>query len=47
MLSIDFEYLITLIGTKIARMDATFRKAIPIQERMTVTLIYLTTGDSA
>lgn len=46
MSSVDFEYLITLIGPKIARMDTKFRKAIPVQERLAVTLRYLATGDS-
>ncbi|XP_022182210.1 uncharacterized protein LOC111042026 [Myzus persicae] len=46
MSSIDFEHLITLIGPKISRMDTTFRKAIPVQERLAVTLRYLATGDS-
>lgn len=42
----DFEYLINLIGPKIARMDTKFRKAIPVQERVAVTLRYLATEDS-
>jgi len=46
MSSIDFEHLITLMGPKISRMDTTFRKAIPVQERLAVTLRYLATGDS-
>jgi len=46
MSSIDFEHHITLIDPKISKMDTTFRKAIPVQERLAVTLRYLATGDS-
>lgn len=42
---IDFECLITLIGPKIAKMDTKFRKAILVQERLTVTLKYLAIED--
>ena len=43
---IDFEFLLSAIGLKIAKKDTTFRKAIPIQERLAVTLCFLATGDS-
>lgn len=46
MSSIDFEYLINLIGPKISKQDINYRKAIPVQERLAVTLQFLATGDS-
>ncbi|XP_074035520.1 uncharacterized protein [Leptinotarsa decemlineata] len=42
----DFENLICLVGPKIAKKDTTFRKAIPVQYRLAVTLRFLATGDS-
>lgn len=42
----DFEFLITLIGTKIAKKDTKFRKIISVQERLAVTIWFLATGDS-
>jgi len=46
MSSIDFEYLINLIGAKISKKNTNFRKAIPVQERLGVTLRFLATGES-
>lgn len=46
MTSTDFEYLITSIGPRIARKDTSFRDAIPVQERLAITLRFLATGDS-
>jgi hypothetical protein len=41
----DFEFLITLISMKIAK-DRTYRAAVPVEERLAVTLRVLATGDS-
>lgn len=46
MASCDFEYLVSMIGHKIARQDTNFRKAIPVREKLAVTLRFLATGDS-
>ncbi|XP_011859024.1 PREDICTED: uncharacterized protein LOC105556537 [Vollenhovia emeryi] len=46
MTSFDFEYLINKIGHKIGRKDTTFRNAIPVRERLAVTLRFLASGDS-
>ncbi|KAL4149795.1 hypothetical protein QTP88_003659 [Uroleucon formosanum] len=46
MTSNDFETLLSLIGPRIIKMNNTFRKAIPVNERLAVTLRFLATGDS-
>ena len=46
MSSQDFELLILKIGPKIYKQDTNMRKAIPVQERLAVTLRFLATGDS-
>jgi hypothetical protein len=42
----EFEFLIDFIGEQISRKDTTFRKAIPVQERLALTLRFLAGGDS-
>ncbi|CAD0206354.1 unnamed protein product [Chrysodeixis includens] len=42
----DFEYLINLIGHKIKKKDTTYRKAISVEERLSITLRFLVSGDS-
>jgi len=42
----DIELLTNLVGPKIVKMDARFRAAIPVQERLAVTLRFWATGDS-
>jgi hypothetical protein len=42
----DFEYLINLVGPKIARKDTRWRKAISIQERLAVTIRFIVTCTS-
>lgn len=42
----DFIFLLNAIKHKISKSDTTFRKAIPAEERLAVTLRFLVTGDS-
>ena len=42
----DFDALISLIGPRITKKDTSFRKAIPVAERLPVTLRFLAPGDS-
>mgnify|MGYP005983884593 FL=1 len=44
--SVDFDHLLRLIGPKICKTDTRLRDAIPINERLAVTLRFLATGDS-
>ena len=42
----DFDALINLVGPRISKKDTSFRKAIPVAERLAVTLRLLASGDS-
>jgi hypothetical protein len=42
----NFELLINFVGPKIVKSDIRCRAAIPIQDRLAVTLQFLVTGDS-
>lgn len=46
MSSADFEYLINLVGDRISKKDTNYRQAIPVKERLAITLRFLATGDS-
>ena len=42
----DFDALIGLFGRRIIKKDTSFRKAVPVAERVAVTLRFLVSGDS-
>nr|CAH7733006.1 unnamed protein product [Callosobruchus chinensis] len=42
----DFELLINLIGPKVEKKNTRFREAIPIKERLAITMRFLATGYS-
>lgn len=42
----DFQYILQNIGPHIAKQDTKWRKAIPAQERLAITLRFLASGDS-
>jgi len=42
----EFEHLCLLLKDKIIKKDTSFRRAISVQERVLITLRYLSTGDS-
>nr|CAH7734677.1 unnamed protein product [Callosobruchus chinensis] len=44
MSSEDFEILINLIGPKLEKKNTRFREAIPIKERLAITMRFLATG---
>jgi hypothetical protein len=46
MTSTDFDLLINLIGHKIAKKETGLRKPISVQEKLTVALRFLATGES-
>ncbi|KAG8235134.1 hypothetical protein J437_LFUL012330 [Ladona fulva] len=46
MSSEEFEYLLNEIGPKVGKRDTNMRKAIPVKERLAVTLGLLATGNS-
>ena len=46
MNAIDFEYLLSTIGPRIAKRDTNMRRCITVQERLGVALRFLATGDS-
>lgn len=46
MTAMDFEKLTCLIGPVISKKDTNYRKAIPVKERLAITLRFLATGDS-
>lgn len=46
MTSCDFEYLVQILGHRIAKQDTNYRKAIPVKEKLAVTLRFLASGDS-
>uniref|UniRef100_A0AAV2K9B4 Transposase n=1 Tax=Knipowitschia caucasica TaxID=637954 RepID=A0AAV2K9B4_KNICA len=42
----QFDDLLTRIGARIARMDTNYRRSIPAEERLSICLRFLATGDS-
>lgn len=44
--STDFEYLLNIVGHKIAKQDTNYRKAVSPVERLSITLKYLSSGNS-
>lgn len=46
MSATDFEYLLNKLGPIIMKQNTNMRKAIPVQERLAVTLRFLASGDS-
>lgn len=46
MASSDFEHLVLQLGPKIAKVDTNWRLALPVKEKLALTLRFLATGDS-
>ncbi|CAG5047000.1 unnamed protein product [Parnassius apollo] len=44
--STNFEYLLNIVGHRIAKQDTNYRKAIPPVDRLSITLKYLSSGNS-
>jgi len=42
----EFEFLINLTGEKISKKDTVFRKAISVQQKLALMLLFLASGDS-
>jgi hypothetical protein len=42
----EFEYLASLISSKVEKSDTCMRQAITVRERLAITLRFLATGDS-
>jgi hypothetical protein len=42
----EFEYLASLISSKVEKSDTCMRQAITVKERLAITLRFLATGDS-
>jgi hypothetical protein len=45
MPSADSEFLINLISPKIMKKDTAYRAAVPVQERLAVTMWFLAMGE--
>lgn len=46
MAASDFEFLLEKVGPYIQKVDTNMRKSVPIDQRLTITLRFLATGDS-
>ncbi|CAI6353895.1 unnamed protein product [Macrosiphum euphorbiae] len=46
MSSTDFEFLINLIGPKVAKENTNFRESISVSVRLAITLSFLSSGES-
>lgn len=46
MSATDFEFLLNKLGPLIMKQDTNMKKAVPVQERLAVTLRFFVSGDS-